>query len=53
MTINLNDSGTPYPSDPTTDGLTEDDPPLQRWHLKGENYSAARRALYAAKAQMV
>ncbi|MCX5844276.1 MAG: hypothetical protein NT022_11145 [Deltaproteobacteria bacterium] len=46
------DSCIPSPSGPMTDGLTNDDPPPKRWCLIGENYSAARRALYAAKAQL-
>jgi hypothetical protein len=46
------DSCTPNSSDPTTDGFTNDDPFPKRWRLIGENYSAARRALYAARAHL-
>jgi len=42
----------PDSSDPSTDGLENDDPFLKRWHVMCENYSAARRALYAARAQL-
>jgi len=52
MTDRYYDTGTPDPSDPMTDGRTNDNPPMKRWHLIGENYSAARRALYAARAQL-
>jgi hypothetical protein len=52
MTNRQCDTCTPYPSDLMTDGLTNDDPPQKRWGLKCENYSAARRALYAARAQL-
>ena len=52
MTNRPYDTCTPNPSDPMTDGLKNDDQPLKQWHLKDENYSAARRALYAAKAQL-
>ena len=43
----------PDPSFSIIDGWTNDDPHLHRWRLKNENESAARRALYAAKAQLV
>lgn len=46
------DSCTPDSSDPTTDGFTNDDPLPKRWRLFRENFGAARRALYAAKAQL-
>jgi hypothetical protein len=52
MTNRPYDSCTPNSSDPTTDGFTNDDPPPKLWHLIGEDFSAARRALYAAKAQL-
>jgi len=45
-TCNLN------PSDLMTDGLTTDDPPQKKWRLEYEDYRAARRALYAARAQI-
>jgi len=52
MTEKPCDTYAPDPSDPMTTILTNDDPYPKRWHLIGENYSAARRALYAAKAQL-
>jgi hypothetical protein len=52
MTGRPGDTCTPDPSGPMTDGLTNDDPPPKQWRLMGEDYSAARRALYAARAQL-
>jgi hypothetical protein len=52
MTIRLRDNCTPYSSDQMTDDLTNEDPPPQKWRLKKEDYSAARRALYAARMQL-
>lgn len=52
MTDRSSDTGTPDPSVPDTDGPTNDNFPLKRWHLMGENYRAARRALYAARGQL-
>jgi hypothetical protein len=49
MMNRLFDSCTPDSSYPTTDG---DNPPKKQWRLLAENYSAARRALFAAKAQL-
>jgi hypothetical protein len=46
------DTSTPYPSDERTEYLTNDDPPQKEWSLKSEDYSAARRALYAARVQL-
>jgi hypothetical protein len=37
---------------PSSSDLTKEDPPPKRWRLAGENYGAARRALFAARAQM-
>jgi len=54
MTIRSPDTGTspdPMTPDPMTECLTNDPPPGQ-WRLKYENYSAARRALFAARAQL-
>jgi hypothetical protein len=53
MINRLRDTCTPYPSDQMTDGRTDDDTPQKKWYLKTENYSAARRALYAARMQLV
>jgi hypothetical protein len=53
MNIRLRETCTPYPSDQMTDCLTKDDPPLQKWRLKSEDHGAARRALYAARMQLV
>jgi hypothetical protein len=52
MTNRLRSTCTPYPSDQMTDSLTNDDPPPKEWHVKSEDYSAARRALYAARMQL-
>jgi hypothetical protein len=52
MTQRLYDSCIPSPTETVTDGFTNDDPPPKRWYLMGENFSAARRALYAARAQL-
>jgi hypothetical protein len=46
------DTSTPYPSDQRTECLIDEDPPQKEWSLKSENYSAARRALYAARLQL-
>jgi hypothetical protein len=53
MTNRPCDTCTPYPSDLMTDGLTNDDPSLKEWRLKGEDYRAARCALYASRAQLL
>jgi len=53
MNIRLRETCTPYPSDQMTDGLTKDDPPPQKWRLKTEDHGAARRALFAARLQLV
>lgn len=34
------------------DGSEHEDQPLKQWELKCEDYGAARRALYAARAQL-
>jgi hypothetical protein len=34
------------------DGSGHDDPALKQWDLKCDDYGAARRALYAARAQL-
>ena len=52
MINRLRSTCTPYPSDQMTDSLTNDDPPPKEWHVKSEDYSAARRALYAARMQL-
>jgi len=52
MIKRLYDSCTFQPSDPTKEGFANDNPPEKRWYLMGENYNAARRALYAARAQL-
>ena len=45
---------TDIPSDISDNGdrLANDDPSHKKWHLKFDNYNAARRALYAARAQL-
>jgi hypothetical protein len=53
MTQRLYDSCILAPIDLTTDCSTKNGPAPNRWRLKVEDYSAARRALYAAKAQLV
>ena len=53
MNIRLRETCTPYPSDQMTDCLKKDDPPPQKWRLKSEDHGAARRALYAARMQLV
>jgi len=35
-----------------TDDLANDDPPPEQWRLKCDDYSAARLALYSARAQL-
>ena len=45
-------TSTPYPSDQRTECLIDEDPPEKEWRLKSEDYSAARRALYAARLQL-
>jgi hypothetical protein len=52
MMNRLRSTCTPYPSNQMTDGLTNDDPPPKEWRMKREDYSAARRALYAARMQL-
>ena len=52
MTDRLDDTTTPDLSDPQAGGMTNGYPPLKRWHVKEENYSAARRALYTARVQL-
>jgi len=52
MTDRLDDASNPDPSDPMAGGNTNGYPLPERWHVKGENYSAARRALYTARAQL-
>jgi hypothetical protein len=52
MINRLRSTCSPYPSDQMTDSLTNDDPPPKEWHVKSEDYSAARRALYAARMQL-
>jgi hypothetical protein len=52
MKDRLRKTCTPYPSDQMTEDLTNDDPPQIEWRLKSEDYSAARRALYAARMQL-
>jgi len=51
MSDSPGDTSTPSP-DPMPDRRSDEDPPLQRWRVLVENYSAARRALYAARAQL-
>jgi hypothetical protein len=51
MINRLRSTCTPYPSDQMT-SLTNDDPPPKEWYVKSEDYSAARRALYAARMQL-
>jgi hypothetical protein len=53
MTDRTYESGNPSSLVTTTDTLITEDPPPKRWLLTGENYGAARRALFAARAQMV
>ena len=53
MINRLRNTCTLYPSDQMKDGQTDDDPPQEKWDLKSENYGAARRALYAARMQLV
>lgn len=53
MKIRLRETCTPYPSDQMTEDLTNEDPPPQKWRLRKEDQGAARRALYAARMQMV
>jgi hypothetical protein len=53
MIIRLRETCTPYPSDQVTEGLTDEDPHPQKWRLKKEDPGAARRALYAARMQLV
>jgi hypothetical protein len=50
-TMKIRSRDTDTSSDLMTDVLTNDTPPRQ-WRLKYENYNAARRALFAARAQM-
>jgi hypothetical protein len=52
MTDRLDDTTTPDHSDPLAGGMTKGYPPPEQWYLMGENYSAARRALYTARAQL-
>jgi len=52
MTDRLDDTSNPDPSDPMAGGMTHGYPPPEQWHVKGENYSAARRALYTARVQL-
>ena len=52
MTNKPRDTYTTYPSDLITECLTNDDPSQKLWRLKCENFSAARRALYAVRAQL-
>ena len=52
MMNRLRSTCAPYPPDQMTNGLTNDDPPQKEWHLKSEDYSAARRALYASRMQL-
>jgi hypothetical protein len=51
MTDRLDDTP-PDPSDPLAGGMTKGYLPLERWHVKDENYGAARRALYTARVQL-
>jgi hypothetical protein len=52
MKDRLRKTCTPYPSDQRTEDLTNDDTPRKEWRLNSEDYSAARRALYAARMQL-
>ncbi len=52
MADRANDPCTADPFNPMTDGMINNDPPPKRWRLIGENHSAARRALYTARAQL-
>jgi hypothetical protein len=52
MTDRAHDTCTSDSINPMTDGMINNDPPLKRWYLKSENHSAARRALYTARAQL-
>ena len=47
------DAYTLAPLDSMTGGSTNDGPAPNRWRLKLEDYGVARRALYAAKRQLV
>jgi hypothetical protein len=51
MTDRLDDTPSD-PSDPIPRSMTNGYPLMEQWHVKGENYSAARRALYTARAQL-
>jgi hypothetical protein len=53
MIVRLRETCTPYPSDQVTDHQTNEEPPPQKWRLRKENHGAARRALYAARMQVV
>ena len=46
------DIGSSPPADLMTDGLTNQDLHPVLWHVQVENDRAARRALYAARAQL-
>jgi hypothetical protein len=52
MTHKACDTYNTYPSDLMTESLTNDDPSQKLWRLMCEKYSAARRALYTAWAQL-
>jgi len=49
----LRETCTPYLFDLITDSIADDDPPQKKWHLISENYGAARRALFAARMQLL